>query len=206
MADFDGDANATPLAKLPAPMMQGNRGMPSASDKLPNYSDMMKAAQHQLPPPAFQAPPPQEYQMPQQPQHQPQHQPQPQPQHQPQQMHQMHQMMMPPQQPEVPRARKVRFADEYQEDEEDYRVPDRPKKRKPVREGYAAAYEAPWWHKYKPGLLVAAIVFFMLMYGVPRVKVSVPYFVTPTGRLNAMGLGSIALLCGALFQGGSRFV
>lgn len=60
------------------------------------------------------------------------------------------------------------------------------------------------WKAYKPGLLVAAIVFVMLVYGVPRLKQWVPQLVTPTGRLGSVGLAVAALLTGAAYQGASK--
>jgi hypothetical protein len=208
MADFDGDANATPLAKLAPAILQskqqqiaaGGGGGGGGMNEIPQYAEMMKAAQQGPPLPTIQDTPRPDllHQM-----HQVQHQMYNEPYAPPQQP--PPQFMPPPvyDQPAHHHQRRVRFADEDFEPEEPAR------KRRRARDAYAPFQSgpvAPWWHKYKPGLLVAAIVFVMLVYGVPRIKTSVPYVLSPTGKLNAVGLGAVALLCGALYQGGSRFV
>ena len=77
------------------------------------------------------------------------------------------------------------------------------------RESYTNSHQqSQWldWRQYKPGLLVAAIVLVMLVYGVPRIKAAIPHLVTPVGRLNHVGFVAVALLTGAAYQASSKFV
>ena len=84
--------------------------------------------------------------------------------------------------------------------------PQRPPQKEAFDDAEPSAKATPWtdWRQYKPALLVAGITLVMLLYGVPRVKASVPQLVTPTGRLSTIGLAVVALLSGALYQGASK--
>ena len=232
MSEFDGDANATPLAKLPPPMMQSKSGAPQNP---PAYADMIKEAQHSGghgqhmmgggggmggggPRPGFGPPPPSFQSMqPQQPQ-----------------MHEMgggghqqqeeedddEQMQMMAHHLQRQQAQMQAMARQMQAQQAQLAKGGGGGKAKSkgaakggkesfaaLEEPAAAAPGSNWrdWKTYTPALLVAAIVLLMLVYGVPKVKSLVPQLVNPVGRLSYAGLGVVALLSGGLFQATSKF-
>lgn len=201
-ADFSGDANATPLSKLPPPVVQP-KGKGGVQFDVPNYADIAKAAYE---PPHQNHPgmpgggggmsdggfPAQQYhqQLPRQ-QQQQQQMMMPQVMEQPraaapsameQQLHQMARQMR-AQQQELKAARRESYMNQHQQ-------------------------QSQWldWRRYKPGLLVSALVLVMLVYGVPRIKTAIPHLVSPMGRLNHVGFVVVALLTGAAYQASSKFV
>ncbi len=228
MADFDGDANATPLSKLPPPIMQSKAGMQL---DVPNYADVAKAAyggeaNNQYPQqPQMQQPQMQQPQMQQQ-----QQQPRMQAfdmhqalQQQPQQAHQQQHAMMPqaladqqammPQQHQQPSARVMErqiqhMARQMRAQQQQLKAARRETYTQQQQQQKQQSVWTAWldWRRYKPGLLVAGIVLVMLVHGVPRIKAGIPQLVTPVGRLNHLGFVAVALATGAAYQASSRFV
>jgi hypothetical protein len=229
MAEFDGDSNATPLSKLAPPQAtntpgQGRQlpmtaGGGMAGGGPPSYADAMRQAQTQAAQAAVQPMPPPMMQdtahggqhMAQHPgggQHMAQHpgggqhmydayddadddeyMPPPPPRHRQQQR----------------RPAAAATAQDSSSDDDDEYTPRRRPRRGAAKTSSATS---KWldWRQYKPGLLVAAVVLVMLVYGVPRLKQFVPQLATPTGRLSYAGLAVVSLLTGAVFQASSKVV
>jgi hypothetical protein len=196
--DFSGDTNATAIGKLPPPIVQSKSGV---QFDVPNYSEMAKAALEAPPPHHHQAGSPQQaYDMHRQVVTQ---------QHQQQQ-----QMMMLPQQPALMEPAHQQHQQQVMEQQLQHmarqvRAQRQQLKAAARRETFVNQRQPnPWldWRQYKPGLLVAAIVLVMLVYGVPRIKASIPQLVSPLGRLNHLGYVVVSLLTGVAYQASSKFV
>lgn len=189
MADFD-DMNATPLGKLPMPVVQSKGDAPRVDGRSTSYEDLLKEMR--------QAPPQQ--QPPLQPQLQPQlQQPQPQPQFgahqfQPQQPQPQPQFQPPQFQPQYQQP-------QYQQPDDDYephyaRRPRRRPRPPPPPPRWAAQLA-----KYKSSLLVAVVVFLVLLYAAPRLAQLVPRLVSPaSGRFNVAGIAVIAVASGGVHR------
>ena len=178
MGDID-DMNATPIGKLPLPVMQSKNDGPRV-DSSASYADILKDMRAPggggggpVAAPQFAAP---QF-------HQPvHHQPMQQPQFAPPQME------FQPEPPQRYQARRRR--PRYVEEDDDY-----------VDRGARARGLVARIKAYKSSILVAGIVFGVLWYVAPKLAQMVPQFVNPaTGRFNVLGLVAIAFVSGGIHR------
>lgn len=194
-AEFD-DMNATPLGKLPMPAVQTKGDAPRV-DMGTSYSDILKEMSREASQPPAVA-------------------------HQPSSI--AHQQMHPPAVPAAPptpplQQQQLQLQQPHQQAHTEafaeYSPPPPaesygygpPPPRAPVRLRRPTVVprrrKPSVWHtlkEYKSSLLVAAIVFALLRYVAPKLAVSVPQLLTPSGRFNAMGLTIIALMAGGVHR------
>ena len=189
MADMGDDMNATPLAKLPAPVLQSKTSQ--APLEAPNYRDLLtdldQSSRHRQSPvePPPQQPPPQydqQYLQPQQAQAQAQAQ---------------QQMMYSPQQEPPPLQG---FPTHPTWPTQAY-APQRPPSpsRRPA---LAAPPKSVAWRLLlanKTPLIVVVILFLALVFAVPRM-VRVGRLATAEGRLNVLGAVALSVTAGGVFK------
>lgn len=223
----DDDMNATPLSKLPPPLLQTKADAPRV-DAAPSYNELVRDMDRTREAQQSQQAHLQQQQLQQQMHaHQMQMHPAQQMQHHPaQQMQQMQQVPVPSaqlQQPdfgedigggvgdaddEFPRRAAVstRNRRRSQRDRESFRPA-------PVGAAASGGGGSRWLPggfrlaEYKSSLLVAAIVFAMLTYVLPRMRAASPSFLlAPTGHFNALGLAVASALAGAAYRFLSAYV
>jgi len=180
MTDKDGgsDMNSTPISKLPPPMISGDAPpLPQGA----SYQDILKTVELNRNIPS---------KIPMQ-----QHQPPP------QQMHPPAQMMHPQMDPEMMHQMHMQMQQHQQRQQQRHQ----PKKQQPSRESFDDDEPSSLKKRFnlkflRPGLIVAAIVFLVLLKIAPMIATKLPFSIdSVTGKFTTAGLLIVSFLAGGTF-------
>lgn len=170
------DSHATPLNKLPPPIMQTKQGMPPV--EMPSYEKLMTEAsrpQQDFATQSMMLPPPNAMPPPMQPP-----------------MQQYSQPPMPPMQPYPQPPVQQQYPQSYAPEFYPGHYQDAPDKPKP---GLAARL----LQANRATLIVVAVVFLVLLFVVPRLA-CMPRFSTPEGQLSVLGKLAASAVAGGAFH------
>jgi hypothetical protein len=220
MGEFD-DMNATPLGKLPMPVVQSKADGPSIDARSSSYEDILKDMRAgERPQQAPQFPPAQERftdgggQFNPRQLQQLQQQQAPSPAQLPQ-LHQQLQQLQQPQQLQHLQQHLQEHPQQHMQQNLQHPLPlqhpqaqpsqfaAKPRRSKPSLHGSTLSFIG----HYKSTLIVIGIVFLVLTYVAPRLSRGVPRLLDPTtGRFNVAGIAVLALVSGGMFRGVDRAV
>lgn len=194
-----------PMRMGEPPLMTNNKELPPPD--VPNYKDILKSmdapggqqpgGQPRMMPAVTSAPPamrqmPNMQQTMQHPQMQPQ---QMQPQQYPQEI-EYEPMDHPVSYARPRRSRRMYFPEEDDDDDEAFT----PRRKRALRKAAPSSY-LDMLSRYKKYLVLAVIVFLALMFGVPKLAMTMPTIVlAPTGQLNLIGTAMISFGATSLYK------